>query len=466
MLVAPVEQGLMTFNKEGKVIPGLAESENPNPTTYVYKLKPGIKFSDGKPMTIEDVLFSLERARSSDESQVASFFENVASIKAKGSDAVEVKLKKPEVAWESVPVFAGQIMEKAAAEKGGVKNIGTPSNLPIGSGPYKFTSFNPSTGATLERNPHWDGAKGGPETITVKFFTEEAQAALALRSGEIEGQNVYSKGPFEVPGVNLLSAAGTSVDALSMNTIEAPFNDIHVRKAMAYAADREGMSQAVFSGAAEPIGTLTPVSLYGNIAPAAEVEKSFAGLPEYEFNLEKAKEELSKSKYPEGFSTGIATESGSNGVKMAQILAPDFAKIGIKLEIEQLPSSAYLARLYGPRDKVGLMIDEYGANSPDPSSLMIPWLAPEQAKVNGLNTANYKSDEMGRLLTAQGEEADKAKRLQLITEAFRLMKEDAPYAPLVSPEVFLALSDKYAFNEFSNWTAEFTPWPLLVQPAS
>lgn len=464
-LVAPVEQSLMSYNAEGKVEPELAESvENPNPTTYIYRLKKGAKFSDGKPVTGEDVLFSLQRNMGS-ESQTATNYENVASISLQGSDTIVFKLKQPDVSFPNLPAFSGQILQKAAALKGGKGTIGTSSNLPIGSGPYKFTSFNPEQGATLELNPYWEGEKPPAEKIAITFVKTDAALALAMRSGEVDGDFfITSKRSFEFPGVELLSSPGALQIALSMNTIVPPFDDVHVRKAIAYATDREGMAQAIYAGGAEITNTLTPPALFGNIAPESEVEEVFDTLPKYEFDLDAAKAEMEQSKYPDGASITFQSEPGL--IKIGQILQPDLAKIGLDLNVEEMSESRFIETLYGPRDKLSLAVNFYGATYPDPSSLLTYFLSPEQAKVNGLNSANYKNPEIGELLAQQNMEADGEKRLQLIAQIYEAMGKDFPYVPLFSPEQFMVISDEYEFEGFSQWTTRFDAWPLLVRPSS
>jgi len=464
-LVAPVEQGLMSYDKDGKVIPGIASSfDSPNPTTYVYHLKQGIKFSDGKPVTGEDVLFSLER-NLGDESQSAGSFENVKSFELQGKDELVIKLKEPEVGWPNTPAFCGQILEKAAAVKGGLDKIGTPANLPVGSGPYKFASFNPQVGATLELNPYWQGEKPAAQKVDVQFFKEDAQLALAIRSGEIAGTFwPVSTRSFEFPGAEIIKFPGVNQMALAMNTQLPPFNDIHVRKAIAYATDRKGMIEAIFNGDAELSSTLTPISLYASVAPAGEVESKFAALPAYEFNLAKAKEEMAKSGYSDGFSTTFPAEPA--GVKIAQALAPELAKIGIKMKVEQMDEGAYYELLLGPRDKLGLSLGFLGAVAPDPSSLMNYFLSPDQAAVNGLNSANYQNPKMARLLTEQNQAADGSKRLDLINSIFELMLDEVPYAPLFAPTQFIVVSEKFAIEDVSPWTISFTAWPLLIHQAS
>lgn len=111
-------QNLQEFEPSGKVKLGLASSvEHPDATTYVYNLRSGVKFSDGTPLTVADVVFSLDHNINGKESAVKLQWQDVASVSAKGSSAVVVKLKRPNAAWPQIMAFTSQIIEKAAAER-------------------------------------------------------------------------------------------------------------------------------------------------------------------------------------------------------------------------------------------------------------------------------------------------------------------------------------------------------------
>jgi peptide/nickel transport system substrate-binding protein len=464
-LVGPVEQTLMSYDKNGQLIPGVAESvENPNPTTYIYQLKKGEKFSDGKPVTGEDVLYSLQRNMAAD-SQTAPNFGSVKSISLEGADRIVFKLKKPDVTFPNVAAYSAQILQKEAALAGGEGKIGTSNNLPIGSGPYKFASFNPDKGATLVPNPFWSGEKPKAQKVTVTFVKDDSALALAMRSGEVDGDFfVESKRSFEFPGISTVGTEGVGQMAIGMNTLVAPLDDVHVRKAIAYATDREGMAQALFDGNVKIANTLTPASLFANIAPAQEVEDMFEALPKYEFDLAKAEAEMAKSKYPDGATISLAAEPGS--IKIGQILQPELEKIGLHLKVEQMSESKFIEILFGPRDKLSLTIDPYGSTYPDPSALLNFFLSPEQATLNGLNSANYKNATVTDLLEEQNQTADGSKRLQLIGDIYEQTAKDVPYVPLFTPETFMVLSEGFAIQYFSQWTAKFGAWPLLVSQAS
>lgn len=463
-IVSQVALGLTSFDPDGRVIPALASSvDQPDATTYVYHLRPGVKFSDGTPLTVDDVVWSLKRAMGGN-SQLAAFYTSVKSIAAQGADTVVVKLKRPDVTWPAILAFGGQVYEKAAALRGGAANLGTPSNLPIGTGPYRFQSFAPDTGATLVVNPYWNGPKPSAQRVVFENLRDASATLLGLRSGDIDATLAATRRGFQIPGVTLYEAPGVNEAAISMNTLVAPFDDVHVRRAIAYAIDRAGIAQAATGGGFQLTDTLTPLSLYGSIAPAAQVRAAFATLPSWDLDLQKARAELAQSRYPHGFTASIDDVAPD---PIPQALVPELAKIGITLKLKPEPANQWLAELYGPRTKVGFMSTGYSAAYPDPSSLMSEWLDPAAASVNGLNSANYRNPEMGRLLQAQRQATSRAERLRLITQAFRLVRQDVPYVPLYSADTYMAMSSKYVLSErYSAWTTIFTPWIADVHAAS
>lgn len=460
-------EGLVKLDKEGKVQPALAESiDQPDPTTYVYNLRDGVMFSNGDPLEVEDVVYSLERYRGKD-SQNQADYANVRSISAQGDSAVVVKLKKPDVTWAYVPAYAGYITQKAYVEEVGAKKLGTPAALPLGTGPWKFDSFKPDSGAELSRNPYWRDGKAQARKISIRYVADASANALALRSGETDGTLTAEdiKTFSRIPGVELLGAPGADAWVISYNTIVPPFDDAHVRRAISHAINREGIVKATLGEYGAIPEAVVPPSLYGSVAPQSEVDAMYASLPKYEYDIEAAKREMAQSAYPDGFTTTVpAAAENAAGVKVAQIIAPDLAKIGITLKIKETPINEWLSILYGPREKLGLFIVGYGSPYPDPNALLSYWLDPKAAIVNGLNSANFKNDRIGKLIEEQRSEQDGAKRLELIGEILRISKEEAAYQPFAQPDRVAALSEKYVWPDFSAW-ASIGPWALGIKPA-
>jgi peptide/nickel transport system substrate-binding protein len=460
---------LMEYEPDGKVKPGLASSvEQPNPTTYVYHLR-SVKFSDGKPMTAADVVFSLDRNLDDEESWTKSYWEGVASITAPNISTVVVKLKRPSAVFEDVVAFSGQVVEKVATEKMGEKATGTPGHLLIGTGPWKFDSYTPEVGVQLSRNPYWTGPTPPAEKITVTLFKTEASMALALRSGAIDGIDEYAspKTFANIPGTAELKAPGTEVDFVVANTLRPPFNDVHVRRAMAYATDAKGMIQALYPhGEATEDPTMMPANLFAGLGSQSQVNQTLAALPKYEFNLARARQELAKSAYPHGLTTSIEVgQDSAVSVSSAEILASDLAKIGITAHVDELSPSEEVEFNSG---KTRLSIIESGTAYPDPEGLMSLRLAPGQINPPGagLNMANYRNTVVDKLLTESVETLNRPKRLRMIGRLLGIEGSEAPYWPLYTHDYFGTLSSKYVFPTFSYWSTYFTPWGLAVKLAS
>lgn len=461
-----VVQNLVEFEPNGRLKPELASSvEHPNATTYIYNVKTGVKFSDGKPLTVADVVYSLRYAMASKESDVKPYWTDVASVTAHGSSAVMVKLKRSSAIWPYILAFSGQIIERAQAEKIGEKALGTSSGLLIGTGPWKFDSFTPEASIHLSPNPYWSGAPRPASRITFTLFKNESTMALALRSGAIDGASWYTSPKLftGIPGVRHMDTPLEYTEVLSMGSESPPLNDVHVRRAIAYAIDAKGMIKALYPpGDASEVSTFTPASLYPNYDPS-EVNAMLERLPKYDFDLATAKAELAKSNYPRGFSTAIQVEAASAAeVSAAQILASDLAKIGINATVDEQQPAEELA-LYGK--KVKLHIYEIGAAYPDPVSMTSEILSPGQIGPGLLNVASYRSKEVERLLPLSEEVTNPKQRLELIEKTLKLANSDAVYPMMWAIGVFGAISEKYVYPGFSTWTAGYTPWALRVKLA-
>lgn len=462
-----VVQNLVEFEPSGKLKLGLASSiEHPNATTYIYNVRSGIKFSDGQPLTIADVVYSLTRDMQGKESSVKTYWEDVASVSARGSSAVVVKLKKPNAAWPNLLAFSSQIIEKAQAEKVSEKELGAPGHLLIGTGPWKFDRSTPGVSVQYSRNPYWTGTPQPANKVTISYFKSEAEMALALRSGAIDGASAYgSPRLFAVPGVHALPSAPEWTDFYAMNTASPPFNDVHVRRAVAYATDVSGIIKAFYpSGEVAEANSIVPATMFANFN-ADQVNTMLGSLPKYNFNLAAAKQELAKSAYPHGFTTELQVPVNEPLLlDAAQILSSDLAKIGItaKVKIVQLDE---FGSLFGKKTK--LLFLEFSSVFTDPQGIIQALLSPTEIEPpgSGTNWAEYRNAEVDELLAQQVEATNPTERLQMISKLLNIVAAEVPYRVILSHRTFATLSDKYVYPSFSLWTHSYTPWALGVKLA-
>ncbi len=457
-------QSLVEVEEDGKLKPCLATSiEHPNPTTYIYHIKSGVKFSDGKPLTVADVVYSLDQDMGK-ESQTAPRWEGVASVASLGTSAVVVKLKRPNGKWPEALAYSSQIVEKAQAERVGEKALGSPGALPIGTGPWKFDSYKPQVSVQLSLNPYWNGPPRPAQKITISIFKEEAAMALALRSGAIDGASDYASQRIfaNIPLTHHGNNPDNFLAWMAMNTKHAPFNDVHVRRAIWYATDVQGILKALFSGggASETV-TIAPPGGFGAFNQS-QVKKMLNGLPRYTFDLAAAKRELAKSAYPHGFTTEIAAyESEPYLLDVAQVISYDLAKIGITTKIHEIPGTEFGSYLGA---KIKLLLAEYATVTPNPDGVVEPLINP--AVIGESNLAYYDNPDIAKLLVEERESQSLEGRLALLGKMLKIVAEEAPYVPVFSHSVFVTLSNKYVAPTFSWYTSAYTPWALDVKLAS
>jgi peptide/nickel transport system substrate-binding protein len=463
-----VVQKLVELNANGQPKPGLASSiEHPSPTTYIYRIRKGVKFSDGKSLTVADVVYSLD-INNDKLFDLKEGWENVASISARGSEAVVVKLKRPTLDWPNLMVMASGIVEKAAGERLKESELGSQHGLPIGTGPWKYDSYTPEVSVQLSRNPYWTGTPQPAAKISFTIFKSEAEMALALRSGAIDAAAAYETQKLfnDIPGTHRVTGSQSWNDWMSMNTSAPPLDDVHVRRAIAYATDVNGILKALYpEGGASADQTVVPTPLLSSFGSEAQVSTLLGSLPKYEFNLVKARQELAKSAYPHGFADEVVAFVGEPILlNMAQIIAADLKKIGITLQIKSLQAD----ELTFPREDKAMFLNEFTSIAPDTTDmLMSSLLAPGNIypSGNGVNWASYRNAELGNLVTQLNESNDQSTRLQLAQKALQIEVKEEPYLPLVSHSMFMDLSNKFVSPGLSYYTTSYTPWMLEMKLA-
>jgi len=456
-------EGPLVYDKDGKLKPRLAETwEQVDPTTYTYQLRSDVKFWDGTPLTAEDVVYSWRR--SLDEaggSQLARYFSAVKSVSATGPLEVTVKLKSPDPSWQYQPgSFPGWVVSKKFWEAH-PKDIGTPNTLTMGTGPYKITEFVPDESVTLVRNEEYWGPKPAVEAVTIKIIPDSSALLLAMRSGELDA--VFPV-PFNqikqwegLSDVSMQFAPELRYWSFTLDMESEPWDDLHVRRALAHSVDRPGLVQALLSGHGAPADTQIPPEQWRSIADQGTIDQLYADLPKYEFDLDKAREELAQSAHPDGFSATLTYPDARPILgQAAQVLAKNVAELGIDLEVKEVPFNAYLQTVFGHKD-LGIQSFSYGADWPDPANMPDVSWASSQAIPNGLNLSNYKSPTIDRLLEEQ-RTAPSEDRAALVAEAMNQAAEDVPVIPLFYSEIALALKQEFVLGG-EGWG----PW-YFVQP--
>jgi peptide/nickel transport system substrate-binding protein len=454
---------LMKFAPDGKLEPQLAASmSEPDAVTYVFHLRHGVKFWDGNEMTSADVVASL-KYQEAPGSETATYYTDVKSIAADGPYSVVVTLKQPNSIWPQNMAYEGVIFEKAfeEAHKG---SFGKPGTLVMGTGPWKVDSFDPTTGIELSANPHWWGGTVPIQRISFKFFANETSEALAMRSGEIDVAFPSDGASFgAASGAKIVSWLNNQIGYFSMNTKLAPWNDIHVRRAVAYALNRTDIIAASGAGSAQPLYDFYPAMDLDLLGSTSQVAAIVAALPKYTFNVAAAKAQLAQSAYPHGFTATMDLCSLGNFPDMDQVIAAELQRIGITLKLKTVTCDAWVTEIYGPKN-FGPMFSTSHSSIVDPGGLSAYMLGSQAIPAGGVNVAAYGPPYVDSLLAASVATNNPATRLNIYQQLLTHVAADVPYVPLFQDNAFLAISSKFTLPALGMDSFELA-WALNVKPA-
>ena len=252
-------ESLLRQAPTGSLEPGLATVADPDPTTVVFKLRPGVKFWDGHPVTPADVVYSLDRNINPKLGGLyQAMFNRVASIRATGPAQVTIKLKQPDYWLEGeLSSMPGIIIEKSFAEKEGA-DYGTPAGSIMCTGAYMLKSFTPGVGVVAVRNPHyWDpSVRPLVDQITLKGVPATATLTSGLLTGAIQGYYVANGG---LPTLNQLMTSSTvrvyqslgwQTEAFFVSSLKGVLGNLNVRRALSLALNRQAIINSVYHGAA------------------------------------------------------------------------------------------------------------------------------------------------------------------------------------------------------------------------
>ncbi|MFJ1584681.1 ABC transporter substrate-binding protein [Streptomyces sp. NPDC088197] len=469
-LLATVYDALLTADPKGQLAPGLAESwDTPDPRTYIFHLRKGVTFWDGTGMTSADVVASLDYERLA-PSPYESLFVNVKDVTARDANTVVVTLKQADSSVLSLLASVGASIFQKKFYDEHKADFGKPGTLTMATGPYRLDRLNPTEGADLTANPDWWGGKPAIQRVSVKPFKTVTSAALAYRSGQLDAAYpLADPRAFAASSkAKLVKVPGCKQTFMSLNTQVAPWDDVHVRRAFAYALDRKGLAAAEGDGAVT-YDSLFPAQVLAKVADKADIDTMIGSLPPYAFDVSKAKEEIAKSSHPGSVKGTFEVPDDGIRPKIAQAIAGMVAKAGIELDVKVLSEAQYTQRVGegAAKKKIQLTIQRLDC-SEEPNTTASYLLDSSQADIAYANYAAYSNPEADKLVNAGISTADRAGRFQAYSALDKLAAQDVPYIPLYLGENVLALSDSFTWPELNPFSSAYGPaaWVAQVKPAS
>ncbi|MEZ5777022.1 MAG: ABC transporter substrate-binding protein [Paracoccaceae bacterium] len=449
-LINPTDDGL-------GLEPGLATewevSEAGDAVTL--KLREGVKFSDGTPMTADDVIWSLDRARNPDNGIWNFLLASVDTVTAPDPQTIELKLKYPDpTILAALSVFNSAVMPKAAFEAmpgdTDAAKAEEFAKMPIGTGPFMLESWERGATMRLVKNPnYWDnGADGQPlpylDGLTFEIIPDDATRILKLQSGDIDGAEFI---PFARvaelqadPNIKMELFPGTRVWDVIINVRPEldgkpnPLSDEKVRQAMNYATDKEALVQVVTYGVGTPLS-----SFMSSTTPMHSGDG-----PLFPHDLEKAKALMAESGYPDGFKISILTIAGNqDDLGITTALQQMWGAIGIDLEIKQVDNAS---RTEQYRNGTFEMRTGGWTNDISDASQITSYFA-YSPTIDALHSG-WKNDEVDQLFEASQKEMDTAKRAEQFARIQEIFNATGPTIPLYETPYPVALrSNVNGFNQ-------------------
>lgn len=318
-------QALTTHDENNQLVGLLAESfTNIDPTTWEFKLRPDVLFSDGTPLTADDVKFTYDQLILNEEaaSPHRTFMSTISGIEVVDPLTLRFTTSQPDVLLP-LRVFdiTGSVVSKAHFESVGAD--GFDAN-PVGTGPYKLVEWVPDSHISFTANEHYWGEAPAYENLVIRFLPDNAARVAALLAGEVDLiSNLPPARIDEVEnteGLSVISAPGTRAHYLIMDTTQPPFDNVLVRQAVSQAIDRDGLVNAIQMGYGTPVSTIFIPQTFGNDGSVQPV-----------YDPENAKALLAEAGYADGLDVTFDSFTGSivDHTQVAEAVAGMLSEVGI-----------------------------------------------------------------------------------------------------------------------------------------
>jgi len=412
---------LVMVDSQGRYVPGLAESwtTSEDGLTWTFRIRGGVKFHNGRALTADDVAYSINRIRDpSTKSPRSGDFAEVDSITASGPSTVVIKLKRPfSPLLAKLSLSTNVIVPKEVVERDGDLN-----RNPTGTGPFRFVGYTPQQRLTLVRSgDYWERDSSGRrlpylDRIEFVFLPDAVARATALRAGSVDWIEYVPSSEVKAlradPNIQVVGGLSANFRSLYINNQVAPFSNVKVRQAMAYAIDKkEIVDTALFEvGGIVATGTAIPP---GNFF-------AYTRSPYTRVDLDRAKRLLAEAGQPSGFEAELYVTSTYDFLRTpAEIIQAQLAKIGIRLKITAADWSVYLPTVFQKRYALTIL-GTSGQSDPD------DFLYGNFHSKGGLNLVNYSDPQFDRLLEQGRAASREAERKRLYDQAQARLLETVP----------------------------------------
>jgi peptide/nickel transport system substrate-binding protein len=415
-----VYDSLVAIDKDLKIIPALAESwDTPDPQTYVFHLRKGVKFHDGTDMNAGAVKFSLDRNRNTDTSPRKAELSDVTAVDVVDPSTVKVTLKGPSSPFLATLVDrAGMIVSPDAVKKGGEDFTRNP--IGAGTGAFKFVEWVKGDHITLEKNAsYWKTDAAGTklpyaDKVTYRFFPDENVRLTNLKTGDMDV--IYRMPEKDVADLKqnkdvvYKDAPGLAWFGIQLNGKQAPFEDKKVRQAFAWAIDREQIVKTVFFDVDKVAQVPISPSLWA-------ADPSFKP---YTRDINKAKQLLSEAgKANVSFTLDVT--NAPRDIQEAQLVKDELAEAGMTVNINLVEFTKQIDKA----TKHDFQASQFGwSGRIDPDGDI------SYAHIHtggGLNYAQYSNKQVDDLLDQGRRAQSQDERKKIYLDLLKTVADDVPW---------------------------------------
>jgi peptide/nickel transport system substrate-binding protein len=451
---------LVERDAQTRLVPGLALSWTPvSETVWEFKLRPGVKWHDGRDFTAEDVAFTIERAPNVPNSP-GGFGGFVRTIRR--TEVVDPLTVRFHTAAAS-PLLPTDLASVAVVSKHAGQGASTEDynsgKAAIGTGPYKLASYAPGDRTELVRNDAWFGPKQPWSRVSYRFIGNDSARTAALLAGDVDLIDQVPTSDLarlrrdnrvtlaEVQGVRVIylvpdrSREGNVpfvTDNAGQPLPKNPFNDLRVRRALSLAINREALCRQVMEGTAAPTGQWLPPGTYSynpEVKPDA-------------FNPDQAKALLAEAGYPQGFKLTLhgPNDRYPNDARTIQAVAQMWQRIGVQTQVDALPWTTFSVR--NNRQEFAIRLVGWGSVTGEASYTLVNITATyDPAKRLGANNnGRYSNPELDALTERATSTLDEKERERLLQQGVKMAMDDLAFIPLFQLVNIWALKRGLAYD--------------------
>jgi peptide/nickel transport system substrate-binding protein len=426
--------GLIDYDPQGKIVPGLAASwkVSPDNLTYTFQLRPDVKWHDGKPLTADDVKFTFDKIFDPKvASRLAIYFQGVKEVQASNPSTVVFVLKEPDPTF--LPNLWSGIIPKHIWEKEDFAKSQY-NVIPVGSGPWKVKEWVRGDHMTFEANKEYFGGKPYLDRIVMKVIPDATVAYAALEKGDVHYvpfKGVVGGPPYQLvdrlkqsPHLEVNVYEVSSMQRLFFRNDKPPFNNLKVRQAVAHAIDRKFIIQKLLFGYGQPAHSEVPPAMKEAYNP---------NVPQYPYDVAKANallDEAGLRRGPDGvrFKTHIY---GTPGVRqiMSEILKEQLKAVGISADIVINEWTTYYNAIRNTRTIDGVFSIFSLPTIPDPTT-EAPRYHSKEIRSGGFNYLFYSNPRVDTIIDESTRTLDRERRVKLFQEYQDILARDVPMIPL------------------------------------